>query len=146
MIRIGEAIARCDKERGAQFANAIITQVRPLGSVQSDAIRQSDMSRNPCSEASSIPQSSSLLWWGFSHWSHPCMVLLFIPSTSCVVNKTASEHPLRVALQVDRALKSRLAGPGPGPDQMVAVMDAVGASSWQVGTLSSVLSVLYLAA
>jgi len=29
-------------------------------------------------------------------------------------------------------VKSRLAGPGPGPDQMVAVMDAEGASSWQV--------------
>ena len=34
---------------------------------------------------------------------------------------------------MDRAVKSRLAGPGPGADQMVAVMDAVGASSWQVG-------------
>ena len=28
VVRIGEAIASCDKERGAQFANAIITQVR----------------------------------------------------------------------------------------------------------------------
>ncbi len=27
MVRIGEAIASCDKERGAHFANAIITQV-----------------------------------------------------------------------------------------------------------------------
>jgi len=28
VVRIGEAIASCDKERGAHFANAIITQVR----------------------------------------------------------------------------------------------------------------------
>ena len=35
-------------------------------------------------------------------------------------------------MQVERAVQNRLAGPGPGPDQMVAVMDAVGASSWQV--------------
>ena len=35
------------------------------------------------------------------------------------------------------AVKSRLAGPGPGPDQMVAVMDAEGASSWQVGFIDA---------
>ena len=27
VVRIGEAIASCNKERGAHFANAIITQV-----------------------------------------------------------------------------------------------------------------------
>ena len=44
------------------------------------------------------------------------------------------------AAQVDRAVKSRLAGPGPGPDQMVAVMDAEGASSWQVSSTGAVAS------
>ena len=44
VVRIGEAIARCNAEDGVQFANAIITQVRKhVGAVPRQACVSSEL-------------------------------------------------------------------------------------------------------